>query len=243
MQALLEVLPIAANEPERFKTAIEKVLDVQTTLRYMAYLEIVGSIHADETHNQRYFFDLRTQKLKPIVWDPVAYYREKIDGIDFAPNGLFQALLQIPEYREEKNRCVWEAIHGALSPGRVAQLIEDSADSVRKEILASPQKVYTFGANLDMMPNSEWESSVHELVEKSRARSEVLRSALRKISISAQSKGFHRHAHQNTPTCRFMERSSSRGGRNRERVFAGFACAKSEIFLRKKSLGRVVVSA
>ena len=191
MQALLEVLPLAATEPERFKTAIEKVLDVQMTLRYMAYLEIVGSIHADETHNQRYFFDLRTQKLKPIVWDPVAYYREKIDGIDFAPNGLFQALLQIPEYREEKNRCVWEAIHGALSPGRVAQLITDSANSVRKEILASPQKVYTFQANLHMMPNSEWESSVHELVEKSRARSEVLRSALRKISISAQSKGFH----------------------------------------------------
>jgi hypothetical protein len=187
LKALIEALPLATTDTAAFKASVERVLDVSSTLRYMAYLEIVGSVHADETHNQRYYFDSTSRKLRPIVWDPVAYYRDEIEGIDFAPNGLFKALLQIPEYREEKNRFIWEAITGNVSADRVQSMISESADRIRPEIEASPQKVYTFRSNLDILPNGEWNDAVDELVRKSRARTEVLQNALTKTSVAIES--------------------------------------------------------
>lgn len=185
IQRLLDTVPLVRANPEKFKLEIERVLDVSGMLRYMAYLEIVNSVHVDKTHNQRLFFDTQTQKLRPIVWDPVAFYRESTEGIDYASNELFEALLQIPEYRDEKNRYVWESLHGSLSPDRIEALIKQGADSIRKEVMASPQKVYTYSASLDMMANSEWSDAVRQLVAKGRSRGEVLLKALQKTSVSA----------------------------------------------------------
>lgn len=187
LKALIEALPLAASDPARFKGEIERSLDVPATLRYMAYLEIVASVHADETHNQRYYYDLSTKKLRPIVWDPVAYYRDEIDGIDYAPNRLFMALLQVPEYREEKNRYIWEAISKNVSAERLESMVRGAAERIRNEIDASPQKVYTSRNNLDMLPNADWPAAVEALVAKSRARTEVLHKALSKTSVTAES--------------------------------------------------------
>ena len=81
----------------------------------MAFLELVGSVHIDETHNQRFFLDNDSKLLKPIVWDPVAYYWGNEKQMDLAPNRLFRALLTIPEYRERKNKYMYEAIRSQLS--------------------------------------------------------------------------------------------------------------------------------
>lgn len=185
LEALVTLLPLAASDPERFKREVEGLLEVRSTLRYMAYLEVVDSVHADDTHNQRFYLSKETGKLHPIVWDPVAYYRESNEGIDFAPNELFMALLLIPEYRDEKNRYIWEAVKGPLAPERIEAMISESADSIRQEVLASPQKVFTQRNNLGMLFNSEWSSTVRELVEKMRIRSGVLMNSLGKTAVAA----------------------------------------------------------
>jgi hypothetical protein len=185
LQALVTLLPLAEPEPERFKREVEALLDVRSTLRYMAYLEVVDSVHADDTHNQRFYLSKETKKLHPIVWDPVAYYRESNEGIDFASNELFVALLLIPEYRNEKNRYIWEAINGPLGPERIEAMISASAESIRQEIMASPQKVFTHRSNLDILLNSQWSTSVRQLVEKMRIRSSVLVDSLAKHSVVA----------------------------------------------------------
>lgn len=183
---LVAAIPLVSTDPGRFKTELEAVLDVSGTLRYMAYLEIVNSVHVDDTHNQRFFFDTSSQRLRPIVWDPVAYLREHSDDIDIGENELFIAMLQIPEYRDEKNRYVWEALNGPLRSDRVAELIRASAEAIRPEVMASPQKIYTHRINLGILFNSEWKGAVEEVVERSQKRNAVLIEALRKVSVQAK---------------------------------------------------------
>jgi hypothetical protein len=191
LKSLLNAISLVESDPSAFKAAIESILDVPGELRYMAYLEIVGSVHVDETHNQRFFFDADSQRLRPIVWDPVAYYwdsREVMRGIDFGKNALFRALLIFPEYREQKNRYIWESINGSLENSKLDQLIRGAADSIRKEVLASEQGVFTDSSKIGVLPHSEWDEAVQSLAERSKARNRFLRETLQKTSLVLESR-------------------------------------------------------
>jgi hypothetical protein len=65
-------------------------------------------------------------------------------------------------------------------------MISESAASIRQEVLASPQKIFTKRNDLGILLNSEWAPAVRELIEKMQSRSGVLVNSLAKMSASAK---------------------------------------------------------
>jgi hypothetical protein len=185
LRGIISALPLAETDPAKFKMEIEQFLDLQSTLKYMAFLEIVNSAHIDNSHNQRFYLDLDIKKLKPIVWDPVAYYWGSSDRIDLCSNNLFSSLLLIPEYREQKNKYIWEALNGELAPNKVTEMIKDAASKIRSEVYSSPQKIYTYSNALGVFSNAEWEIAVNDLINTSNDRSNRLLNQLKTTTVIA----------------------------------------------------------
>jgi CotH kinase protein len=185
IEVLIKTLDLVRDNPKLFKEQIVKVLDVSAMLRYMAFLEIVGSIHIDETHNQKLYLDNSTNLLKPIVWDPVPYYWGFRKNIDLAPNRLFRSLLQIPEFREEKNRYIWEAINdfGSLTSQKFEEMLSHAFKDIKADVLATPYKIYTENNSLYPLSNTAWEGYISELKTINNQRNIFLNEALSRISV------------------------------------------------------------
>lgn len=153
------------NTPYRFYYAMNELVDMRSLLKYMAMLEMVGSVHVDETHNGKFYFHPAKGKFMPIAWDTVAYMWKDSKGLDSGANSLFRTVLSNPEYRERKDRYLWNALHGSLAKESVEKLIKDAARKLRPDIYSFPLKIAANDKGLRHISNSEWEDNVKELLK------------------------------------------------------------------------------
>lgn len=186
---VLEIKPLieALNAPlttSELKHRLEQVIDVQETLRYMALLSIVGSVHIDDTHNQKWYLDPERGRLVPIVWDTAAFMWPKNKKVDTDSNLLFRKLLTIPEYREQKNRYILEALDGPLELTKVERFIDETAEKLKSDVLANPLKLKAMNGRVSLVTNQEWSESVEGLKSIIRDRFQHLRARLNDAKIS-----------------------------------------------------------
>jgi spore coat protein CotH len=85
---LIEILR-RDSDPYAFYEELNSYVDVDALTRYMALLELVGSVHVDETHNGKFYFHPHLGQMQPIVWDTVAYMWGNSFGLDIGVNRLF----------------------------------------------------------------------------------------------------------------------------------------------------------
>ncbi|MCB0321600.1 MAG: CotH kinase family protein, partial [Bdellovibrionales bacterium] len=114
LSALLNTLQNDAN-PYEFYESIRSIVDVRALTNYMALLELVGTVHVDETHNGKLYFNPHTGRFSPIVWDTVAYMWGNRQGLDLATNRLFRVVLSNPQLRFMKDQALWKALTGGAS--------------------------------------------------------------------------------------------------------------------------------
>ncbi len=152
------------RSPRDFADQIAKVVDVESTLRYMALLDIVGSLHVDDTHNQKWYLDPRTGVLTPIVWDTAAYMWGNKPPVSNASNVLFRRMLQVPEFHARKNKLMWEAIHGPLSTKLLQEYVREEARRMATDIRANPFKQTALSTQLAFLSNEDWERGVDALL-------------------------------------------------------------------------------
>jgi hypothetical protein len=159
---LIRILKTEHNPFARFRR-LRRVVDIESLTQYIALLEQVGSVHVDETHNGKYYFNPVSGKFVPIVWDTVAYFWKNRFDIDLGPNSLFRSVLEIPEWREMKDRKLWQAIQGKLSTENVLRMIDEEAGRMRRDLRAFPLKLHANDKGIRHLSNPEWEQAVSDL--------------------------------------------------------------------------------
>jgi hypothetical protein len=202
MKALLTTL----NSPmsvEAFEREIAKYIDIEGTLRYMALLEIVGSMHIDATHNHKWYLDPSSGVLSPIVWDPLAYLWGDRPGIDLDHNLLFRKLLTSPTFRLRKNEILWNAINGPLHERVIQPYLKGTSDSLRRDIYDNPFKIKATRTQIHFNTNEDWEAGVRNIINVVKSRNDKIRRLLSSFQGSA--------AYSNTDSTLSIEVASHSG--------------------------------
>jgi hypothetical protein len=169
MQELQNIIAFE-HDPYKFYERISNIMDMDALLRYIALLEIVGSVHVDETHNGKFYFNPVIGKFVPIVWDTVAYMWKDRFLPDIAVNNLFRVVLANPEFREAKDKIIWEAINGKLSKENIISLIDTKVNQIRPDVRAFALKIKANDKGIEHISNERWEESIIELKNVVRSR-------------------------------------------------------------------------
>lgn len=180
MARLISILKTEHNPYARYYK-LENIVDIDALLNYMALLELVGSVHVDETHNGKFYFDAVKGKFIPIVWDTVAYFW-KGRGLDLGPNTLFRSVLGIPEWREQKDKLLWKAIHGPLSTDNIQALIKKEVARIRADIEAFALKIHASNRGIIHISNREWHAAIEDLLQTVAEQNEFIQAELSRVS-------------------------------------------------------------
>lgn len=174
------IIDVVQNEtdPKRFAARMKDLFEMDALIRYMAVLEIMGSVHIDETHNWKLYLNPKTNKFSPIVFNTVGYFWGLSKNIDFAPSELFRSVILNPEFREEKDRRIWEATSGPLASDTVVKMIQSEFERIKRDTFATPLKFYANDRGVFYMTNEEWLKAVENLKSVAAERNSKLRKAL-----------------------------------------------------------------
>jgi spore coat protein CotH len=158
--ALFRLLDVLNNEPdETFPQEIEKVLDVDETLRFLAVSALI--VHLDNYlgmgHNY-YLYEV-DGKFTVIPWDLNMAFGTFNSGLDrdgiinfyideptsgpVAGRPLVSRLLSVPSYLETYNRYLEELIEGPFSEEVINARIDELAEMIRPYVEADELKFYS----------------------------------------------------------------------------------------------------
>ncbi len=172
------------HDPYEFYKQIEGILDIEATLQYMALLELIGSVHVDETHNGKFYFNPVSGKFIPIVWDTVAYMWKNNKSFDLASNSLFRVILSNPEFRERKDEYLWTFVNGDGSTETLQKLVASKADEVRRDVYAFPLKIHANDKGIKNISNEEWEAAIQNLIGTINKRNNTIKIRMERSSGS-----------------------------------------------------------
>ncbi|MCB0328831.1 MAG: CotH kinase family protein [Bdellovibrionales bacterium] len=180
MVELEKLLSVVANDsdPYLFYNELRSIMDVDSLARYMALLELVGSVHIDETHNGKLYFHPHLGKFQPIVWDTVAYMWDDSFGLDLGVNRLFRVVLQNPALRELKDHYLWSAINENLSSKNIIEKIETESNKMRRDLYAFAFKLHANDKGVKHISNEDWEEALLNLKRVVVSREQRIREHL-----------------------------------------------------------------
>lgn len=177
MEELVRIIQTVHN-PYDFFYQLPRVVNAESLTKYMALLEIISSVHIDETHNWKMYFNPETGLLEPIIWNSVAYYWRSTKSMDLAPNDLFRVVLANPELREDKDRAIWNAIQGELNEDKLRSLILAEKARISPDVYASELKWAAGDRGINLLSNEEWDGAMEDLLQVIAQRHAYLRGEL-----------------------------------------------------------------
>lgn len=183
IKELLNIIAFDHN-PYSFYHRINRILNVDDLLAYIALLEIVGSVHVDETHNHKFYFNPVSGKFSPIVWDTVAYHWKNKYNPDIAVNKLFRVILSNPEFRERKDEIIFKTLNERLTDEFMINTVKDTVKKIAPDLKAFPLKITANDKGLYHISNDEWENFIVELFDIIKDRNQKFRVHLTNSSAS-----------------------------------------------------------
>jgi parallel beta-helix repeat protein len=117
LQELINALWL--EDPRALYGDLERILDIDATVRFAAYASLTNSHHFDRHHNLKLYLDPSKGLFEPIVWDAAAWnpgwmkYSAEI-GPDIASNELFVQIMRNPLLVERKNRIVAKMLENGV---------------------------------------------------------------------------------------------------------------------------------
>ena len=121
LKALVGILGDRRMSMELRRDSLTRLLDVDQYLRYLAAIWVVNTSHIDQYHNQFLVFDPRDQRFRPILWDALLMYEQPGRPRYFIHDALAYWMLQVPEWRLQRDRYAWQALLVLHDEGRFLQ--------------------------------------------------------------------------------------------------------------------------
>ena len=159
--ALFRFLEILNEEPPAtFREEIEKVLDVDQVLRFLAVSTVV--VHLDNytgNFGHNYYLYEVNGKFTVIPWDLnmafgtfnagldrdgiINFFIDEPTAVPPDERPLVSRLLAVPEYMETYHAYLYELINGPFSPGVLEPKIVETADMIRPYVTSDTLKFYS----------------------------------------------------------------------------------------------------
>jgi spore coat protein CotH len=159
--ALFRFLEVLNNEPlETFPGEIEKVLDVDQVLRFLAVSTAV--VHLDNytgNFGHNYYLYEVNGKFTVIPWDLnmafgthnagldrdgiINFFIDEPTAVPPDERPLVSRLLAVPEYLETYHRYLYDLLDGPFSPDVINVKIQEIADMIRPYVEADTLKFYS----------------------------------------------------------------------------------------------------
>lgn len=193
LKELLDIIAFDHN-PYSFYDRISKIINVDDFLSYIALLEIVSSVHVDETHNNKLYFNPVSGKFSPIVWDTVAYHWKNKYNPDIAVNKLFRVLLSNPEFRERKDEIIYKTLNETLTDEYMGSIIRDTVKDIALDLKAFPLKLRANDKGIKHLSNQEWEESIIDLLNIVKKRNQKFKVHLTNSSASYKFKNLDKNS-------------------------------------------------
>lgn len=130
------------NDGIDFKEKIENIVDVDKFLTYIAFLDIGSCEHIDNVHNVKLYFKPSNEKFEPVAWDTSGHWiDERAELIwERSKNDFFIKLLSIPDFRERKNKILWEHLNSVASTDSQIKYIDEQYQLIRDDIYTDKYK-------------------------------------------------------------------------------------------------------
>ena len=133
-----------------FKDAIVKIIDMDTFYTWQIHSMLAGSVHQDENHNMRIYFDKEKQRFFLIAWDVSVWdYVEKFErprfgkvvyDLDVNYNPLVNRILNIPEFLLERNRRLWEYVKDDTNINEDIAYLDQATEKIKPAVFQDTQK-------------------------------------------------------------------------------------------------------
>jgi len=150
---------------DQFGEQIVKLADLEEVLTWHANALICGSGHQN-VHNIKLFFNSALQKFQFIPWDIAGFDHWGHDplvtwamDLDWSTNRFIFQVNQIPELTEERNRILWEVLHGPLSLENQMQIVDRYYKLIRYHIYVDELKQ----ASEYPFSNQDFEEAIQKL--------------------------------------------------------------------------------
>jgi spore coat protein H len=195
-----------------FRHEIEKVLDVDYYITYLADAAITAKVNPS-SHNNRLYYDPGLGKFQILPWYQMSYfyYRsfenyfhnplnrewennlsefdlDRIRPVDLILNDTMDALVQIPEYHQMYYRMIWKLINSTHSVEAILQLVDYYSDLIREDVRADAHihdGPFQGAYPTHYISDKRWEKYVEEMKAMIVARDKYIRKHLDRCDLSA----------------------------------------------------------
>ncbi|HIH10112.1 MAG TPA: hypothetical protein HA254_05600 [Candidatus Diapherotrites archaeon] len=159
-------------------------------LRFLAEKTLVNDIHADDRHNQRFYFDPSSGKYIPIGWDQEVLPLPQDMTPDLIANRIDRQVLKFPWLVERKNELLYSQLN-SFDENKVIDFIEQNKEDIEYPLLNDIDKHvadWPLSRNITM---DEWRQGVEDMGQTIRSNYSFIRSSLSQayVSISVADSG------------------------------------------------------
>jgi hypothetical protein len=143
MERLRELVSVVVADTmalEERRDAIERLVDVEAWLRFIAAMQVVNTTHIDQVHNQVIVLNPRTGRFYPVFWDPLLMYAQPDGAMHYVHDALAYWMLQVPDWRLRKDRHVHEALSALHHKGLFLLHWRSTEERIMPSVLADRNK-------------------------------------------------------------------------------------------------------
>lgn len=140
LSALVRVVNDHGLSMEARADSIARLLNMDIYLRYLAALWVVNTSHIDQYHNQFLVLDPKDGRFVPVLWDALLMYEQAGAPRYFIHDALAYRVLQVPQWRLQRDRLAWEALKELQRNGLFRARWDEVQDRVRPHLLADRNK-------------------------------------------------------------------------------------------------------
>ncbi len=126
--------------PESF-FRLHAALDLELAARALAVASLVGSIHADAVHNHVLFYNAKSRRLEPLLWDANGFgvHAEPELAVDIARHPIAARLLCHPEFLHRRNEVLWDLLQGRGSAPSLVAAVDQRLKELDEALKTDPE--------------------------------------------------------------------------------------------------------
>lgn len=140
LKALVDALRPDDRPLEERRDTLAQLVDVEAFLRYQAAILMLNTKHIDQYHNQWLVLDPRTGRFYPVLWDALLLFAQPGDPLYYVHDALAYWMLQVPEWRLQRDRYVWQALQEVHVRGGFGAELDRVLERIQPSVLADRNK-------------------------------------------------------------------------------------------------------
>lgn len=159
LKALVGLITLEGMPIEVRRDSLAKLIDVDAYLRYMAAILVVNTQHMDQFHNQ-WLVMHPDGRFHPIWWDGLLMFAPKDEPLYFIHDALAFWILQVPEWRLQRDRYAWSHLTNLHGTKAFEQHLDRTIERIMPSVLADRNKY----GNVSLAPEDVHRNSVVHVI-------------------------------------------------------------------------------